>query len=180
MQSSETIAHRLIDSETKLFFYFLQWILPKFVDLNQYFQNERVVITAVYTKMTETFKDMLLTYLNPNYVHKTNLSDIDPNNASEFINLNELYLGVRVAENINKLNRQEKDDFCIRCRQFLIVSCNEIKKRFDFKENILSQKAIFDYKYTKQKPQSILNIIKSLPRIIKPNDLDKKQKVDDQ
>lgn len=91
MQFSETIAHRLIDSETKLFFYFLQWILPKFIDLNQYFQNERVVITAVYTKMTETFKDMLLTYLNPNYVHKTNLSDIDPNNASEFINLNELY-----------------------------------------------------------------------------------------
>lgn len=130
--------------------------------------------------MTETFKTMLLTYLKPNYVHQTHLSDIDPNNVSQFLSSHDIYLGVRVAENVSRLTPDEKIDFFIRCRQFLIVSCNEIKKRFDFKENILSQIAIFDNKHNKEKPQSILGVMNSLPRIINKNDTEKKQKVDDQ
>lgn len=178
--ASETIANRLNDSETKLFFYFLQWILPKFVDLNAYFQNEQVVITTVYTKMCETFKFVLMTFLKPNYVHQTPLANIEPDNDVNFIDLKNIYLGIKVMENINKLNKHQQDDFFIRCRQFLIVSAKEIKKRFNFGDSILSKIAIFDKNYARQRPQSLLELMKMLFRIVSSDDIDKKQKIDDQ
>lgn len=180
LQSSETIANGLSDPKTKLFFYFLQWILPKFVELNAYFQNERVVITSLFSKMCETFRAIVLCYLKPNYVHKTDLSEIDLNNNSNFINLNEIYLGVRVLENINLLNDTQKDDFYIRCQRVLIVAATEIRKRFVFKDNILSQIGIFEPSYSKPKPTSIITLINALPRILKREDTDQKQKIDDQ
>lgn len=180
LQSSEVIANRLNDVATKLFYLFLQWALPKFVKLNEYFQSERVVIAHVYDVICDTYKEILLSYLQPSYVHKTEISEINPNDVHQFIDLKQIYLGVRVFQNIDKLNQKEKEDFYIRCRHFLIVSANEIKKRFDFKDNILSKITIFERGYSKSKPSSIFPLIKLLPRIVDPQNIELIQKIDDQ
>lgn len=178
--ASECIVTQLNDCSTKLFYQFLQWVLPKFVKLNEYFQSERVIIAHVYDVVCDTYKDILLSYLQPNYVHKTELHNIDPNNISQFIDMKHLYFGIRVMQNIDKLNQKQRDDFCIRCRQFLIVSASEIKKRFDLSDDILSKMSMFDKDYSKAKPASIFPLIKSLPRILDPQDIELTQKIDDQ
>ncbi|KAL5237008.1 hypothetical protein ACI65C_004418 [Semiaphis heraclei] len=58
--SSETIYNQLMDPFTKGYFYFLQWILPKFTTLNQYFQTDNIVLNTLHKKMEITFKDILL------------------------------------------------------------------------------------------------------------------------
>ncbi|CAH1974503.1 unnamed protein product [Acanthoscelides obtectus] len=180
LQASEVVAKRLNDMETKLFFFFLHWILPKFVKLNEYFQSERVIIAHVYDVVCETYKEICLSYLQPNYIHKTEIGKIDPSNASQFIDLKQIYLGVRVLQNIDKLSRKEKEDFYMRRRQFLITSANEMKKRFDFNENILSKISVFEKGYSKPKPASPFPLIKLLPRIVDPQDIEQIQKIDDQ
>lgn len=53
---SESINKGLNDPLILLFFNFLDWVLPKFVNLNKLFQNERSIIAILHTKMIETYK----------------------------------------------------------------------------------------------------------------------------
>ncbi|KAK5648347.1 hypothetical protein RI129_003239 [Pyrocoelia pectoralis] len=48
--ASEEIYQDLNDKSIKLFYIFLHWILPKFVDLNKFFQSDKVVITLLHDK----------------------------------------------------------------------------------------------------------------------------------
>ncbi|KAF2895458.1 hypothetical protein ILUMI_10717 [Ignelater luminosus] len=138
--------------------------------------SERVVLTALYNKVCEIYKTLLFSYLNSNYINRNPLADINPRLNSEFINLKNIYLGVDVLNNIDELDDAQKDDFYIRCREFLIVACSEIQKRFDFRNSLLSQISIFDPKCD-NKPNSIFSIIKRLNRIV---NLENIQKIDDQ
>jgi hypothetical protein len=65
LQSSEYIFNSLKDRKIK-FYYFLQWVLPKFVGLTEYFQSERVVITALYTKVCDPYSEFFLRLLHSN------------------------------------------------------------------------------------------------------------------
>jgi hypothetical protein len=85
----------------------LQWVLPKFVGLNEYFQSERV-ITALSTKVCDTYKTLLLSSLNPNYINDHHLADINPRLNSEFLNLTNIYLGIEVLNYVDELDEAEK------------------------------------------------------------------------
>jgi hypothetical protein len=74
------------------------WVLPKFVDLNKYFQSEKVVILNLHKKMADTYKDLLLSYMQPNYVRQTDIENIDPANNSQFTPYENMYLGVGIMQ----------------------------------------------------------------------------------
>lgn len=63
LNAAQNICHALNNESLRLYYYFLEWALPKFTDLNQYFQSEGVVITSLRSKMCETYKDLLLTFM---------------------------------------------------------------------------------------------------------------------
>lgn len=73
--SAENIYLQLNDPFTKAYFY-LQWVLPKFTSLNQFFQTENVVLTTLNEKMELVFKEILLCYMKRDYVMKTDLRKI--------------------------------------------------------------------------------------------------------
>lgn len=174
--SSQNILYALKNTLSKIYFNFLNWVLPKIVQLNEYFQSEKVVITEVYPKMCSTFKDLLLSYMNPDYVSQTDISLIHPENEEHFIDLNNIYLGVAVLELINELNTEEKKDFLIRCRNFLKTCASELLKRFDFKDPVIKTICILDPK-NKLKPISITELAKAIPRVSKKYTL---QELDDE
>ena len=84
LNAAENIYHALNDESLRLYYHFLEWALPKFTDLNQYFQSEGVVITSLRSKMCETYKDLLLTFMQRDYVLHTALSQISFNDDSKF------------------------------------------------------------------------------------------------
>jgi len=47
---TQIIYEQLSNPFTKAFFYFLEWVLPKFVLINKYFQTEKVVLDQLYEK----------------------------------------------------------------------------------------------------------------------------------
>lgn len=98
--SSETIYNQLSDPFTKGYFYFLQWILPKFTTLNQYFQTDNIVLNTLHKKMEITFKDILLTYMRRDYILQTPLSEIDPLCNSQTMSNSEIYFGVKIMNHI--------------------------------------------------------------------------------
>lgn len=103
------------------------------------------MITTLHEKMLSTYKDLFLAYMRPEYIHKTTVTDIDPGNADHFMNPQQMYLGISVLATLNtpegKQNLEEGQvtDFYIRCRNFLITACKEIKKRYSFDDASLSK-----------------------------------------
>ncbi len=48
--AAELIFNSVHDPFTKLYYYFLNWILPKFTTFNKYFQSNKPVITVLHEK----------------------------------------------------------------------------------------------------------------------------------
>jgi hypothetical protein len=115
-KNSEEIHNALNNLEIKLFFIFLNCVLR--------FQSEKVVILNLHEKIADTYKDLLLSYMQRNYVRQTDTSieNINPANNLQFTPYENMYLGVGIMQNINSLTDPVvKQDFYERCRRFLII-----------------------------------------------------------
>lgn len=187
--STETIYKQLMDPFTKGYFYFLQWILPKFTTLNQYFQTDNIVLNTLHSKMEITYKDILITYMKREYVLKTPLAELDPMCNSQIKNQCEIYFGVKIMNHITldciKIRPDLLKEFYTKCIEFLKVSCYQIKKRYNFADpvlpllNILTPSiALSDEKRSKYNAvDSITCLTQKLSRIV---DNDLLQTIDDQ
>ncbi|XP_028046264.1 uncharacterized protein LOC114254375 [Monomorium pharaonis] len=92
--------------------------------------------------MCATFKDLLCCYMKPEYVKKKDIQEINPENISEFIEIENIYLGVKILQVLNKdqlktCSIEKINAFKINCRNFMITGCKEILKRYDFSNPIL-------------------------------------------
>lgn len=181
LPATEQIYHGLNDPIVKLYFNFLAWILPKFTDFNKDFQTENVVITNLHDKMCTIYSDILLTFM------RTDLSKIEPVNGQYHLPQTQMYLGIKVHQLINtpifKDKTQELAHFFDRCRKFLIKSAEEIRKRYNMSDPILSKLTILNANNTlsstfREHNPSLMPLISVVPRII--NDDDILQKIDDQ
>lgn len=85
-----------------LYYYFLECVLPKFTDLNKYFQSEKMVITSLKSKVCETQKAQTTKH------------------AALWCKSDAAWPAVTLT-----------DFHAVRCQNFLWVACGEIKKRFD-------------------------------------------------
>jgi len=124
--STENIHFQLNDPFTKAYFYSLEWILPKFTGINQYFQSEHVVINTLNEKMELVYTDLLLYYMRNEYVMKTLLHLINPNDENQFLSTSTVYLGVKVLNQIKISAIQQRKDllkeFYNRCINFIKIS----------------------------------------------------------
>lgn len=83
--SAEAIFNQLNDPFSKGYFYFLEWIFPKFTMLYQYFQTDKIVLNTLHEKMEISYKDLLMVYMNRNYVLQTQVSELDPTCKDQFL-----------------------------------------------------------------------------------------------
>ena len=104
LHSVEHIHNTLSDPFSKLYFLFLDYILPKVTKMNEYFQSDKVLIADLYATIVSAYKEILLCFLNRSYVECNEISNIEPDNKSEFLDINVVYLGVNV---LNQLNSEE-------------------------------------------------------------------------
>lgn len=185
--SAENIHFQLNDPFTKAYFYFLEWILPKFTGMNQYFQSEHVVINTLNEKMELVYTDLLVCYMKRDYVTKTPLHLINPNDENQFLKTSTVYLGVKVLNQIKIPAIQQRKDllkeFYNRCINFIKTSCLQIKKRYDFSNpilpliNMLTPSVVLSSNMREKYP-SITCLSEQLHRIV--NGDSNIQKLDDQ
>uniref|UniRef100_A0A1A8QLI1 HAT C-terminal dimerisation domain-containing protein n=1 Tax=Nothobranchius rachovii TaxID=451742 RepID=A0A1A8QLI1_9TELE len=137
--------------------------------------------------MSETYKDLLLSFMDRDYVLHTKLSQIDPTDISKYLPVNTLYLGVGVMQQLQntRINPAIVTDFFKRCQRFLQVGCSEIKKRFDFDDPLLCALDCFSPAVAMD-PQartiypSLFPMLCTVPRLLDIEDTDRIQLIDDQ
>lgn len=140
----DNITNDLCDPFIKLLFLFLNFILPKITNLNTYFQTSASVITELDSRMRATYEEILLMYLDRNYIKQRELGKVNPAESNQYLRPNAMYLGIDVMREIqayqNQKGKHQKiiDDFIIYVRKYLVALCMSISKRYDFNDRLFS------------------------------------------
>jgi len=93
LMSAELIFHQLHDPFTKVYFLFLDFILPTFTYLSQFFQTEKVILPSLHEKMEFTYREILMYYMNRNYVLHTPLGILNPEDKNNILPIKKYILG---------------------------------------------------------------------------------------
>lgn len=176
----------LNDPVMKAYYYFLSWMLPKFTKTNMYFQSESTVIIDLHSRMTELYKELLLIFMKASYVESTRLDDIDPTKEDQYLDLNEIYIGLGAQQQLNLpvVSNVNKQEFINNCRQFVVAACVGIRKRYSLNDQVMD--AISKLKPEScistasiERPTTLSNLFNIFPRI-SPKELSDQQMLDDE
>lgn len=98
-------------------------------------------MTELQNKVCELYREILLCFMDRQFVMQTEISDIDPTREDKHLKNSVMYLGVGVLKYINRPEVTEKpevlEEFFKWCKAFLSVASSEIKKRWNFNDIIL-------------------------------------------
>lgn len=105
-------------------------------------------MTTVYDKMAVGYLELLEAYMQRSYINSIELSMIDPSDINKRVLPEQMYFGATVLQFLEKPdirnNRALINDFKQICAEFLSVSCTEIRKRFDFNNQLLKDSRHLD------------------------------------
>ncbi|GBP45173.1 hypothetical protein EVAR_25878_1 [Eumeta japonica] len=73
-------------------------VAPLFNKFNLEFQSEKVVVHNLHEKIRTLYQEILLRYLQREYVMRQNLGEINPESQQHQLHDAALYLGVKVYE----------------------------------------------------------------------------------
>nr|CAI5849290.1 unnamed protein product [Callosobruchus analis] len=88
----------------KIYLLFLEYILPTFTDLNIEFQSENSKIYSLYPRILSACKFLLSCFLKPDYLKNPKLENIQYHNQQNFLPIDDIYLGPKVAAEFTKHN----------------------------------------------------------------------------
>ncbi|KAJ2941002.1 hypothetical protein O0L34_g13129 [Tuta absoluta] len=187
--ATDIILNTLNNPLMKMYYNFLAWILPKFTEFNKYFQSESVMITSLNDKVREIYRNILLCFLNRDYVMRQELENINFENPENWLRNEQLYLGVRVMNDLKNpevtRSKVELNKYFNVCRKFLITSAKEIKKRYRMNDPLLSKLHLLhatnaaSAKFREVAP-SIYPLLELLPRVVSVDNVSLIKKIDDQ
>lgn len=189
----EQILTSMNDPQSKLYYFFLDWVLPKFVNLNELFQSERSLVTVLHQKITLVYMELLCVYVERHYVMQTNLDKINPdpseNSALPLVPLQNMYLGIKVMQEMSRPEIASRKDLLkevrTRCRDFIVEGCKQLRQRYDF-----SSSSVFSLmsglhpstalSNSETRPQTLMPLARLVPCVVSPQDAVLLQKIDDQ
>ena len=94
---SQKVLSHLQNPIWKLYFYFLDFVLPKFTELNVMFQSAKTSVHCLHIGLHAIYRDFLSCYLHDSYWRHTPLQHVDPASQVNFLPLTSMYMGAKVA-----------------------------------------------------------------------------------
>lgn len=159
----------LINPHFKLYFLFLDYILPKFTKFNLLFQSQTPNIHVLHNEIQLLYKDFLSCYMKPTYLKTIDLQDLDPESTAFMLPLSSLYLGVAVTTELIKpeilANKELVQHFLRKCLAFLVTGAKEIRKRFPVNDPIFQSLQVLNPKKSDQY-STLLPLASRFPNII--------------
>ncbi|RUM29380.1 MAG: hypothetical protein DSY42_06665 [Aquifex sp.] len=126
--ATETILQRLSNPFTRLYYLFLDFVLPIFNNINKLMQSESTQVHVLYHSVSCALRTVLDCYMRESYLSKTPLKQIKFRDPGNFKPLEEMYLGVKVGTELRsrQYDRQDVNSFRKSCLDFLIEAASDI------------------------------------------------------
>ena len=140
--SSNKILSLLQNPLWKLYFYFLDFVLPEFTQLNVMFQSSKTSVHCLHVGLLAIYREFLSCYLSEAYWKKTPLKDIDPTSQVNLLPLPKMYMGAMVTlslakEEYKQLRSTDIHHFLKCVQDFFIEAASQIKGRFPIGDPII-------------------------------------------
>lgn len=144
--TNEFLCKNFDDEITKLYFLFLDYVLPIVNKFNVIFQANSCVVHRLHRDMTDMYKNLLSCYMKNFYIRSSSIAEIDPKSSVNFLDIHDIYLGVNVSSEINKLriDKGKITDFLKRCQCFLKELCVQLKNRLPVEQSFFSELKFLD------------------------------------
>uniref|UniRef100_A0A1X7TZY3 HAT C-terminal dimerisation domain-containing protein n=1 Tax=Amphimedon queenslandica TaxID=400682 RepID=A0A1X7TZY3_AMPQE len=157
---------RLDNPILKLYFLFLDEILPLFSRFNQLFLSERPLLHVLHSELIVLYKKYLLKFVKEEVVdaHAHNILELDVANEDHHLSNDQLFVGVATRRFIDSCDE-----------------IDEIRKRCPLDDPLLKLLSFLDPHQCKQVQLSnILQVAKRFPNVIKEEDIESlKDEIDD-
>ncbi|XP_060856921.1 uncharacterized protein LOC132934601 [Metopolophium dirhodum] len=138
--------------------------------------------------MVGTFKELLICFMDPNYVNKTPINEINPENSRHYLPFTQIYLGIKIMKEVQNPkianNKHMLEDFYSRVQSFFKIACMQLKKKYNFNDPLMPAIKLMDPKIalsieTRKENSSLFFLLNLLPRLTKLND-DLMQSIDNE
>lgn len=146
--SCEFLFNCFNDNIIKLYFYFLDFILPIVNKFNTIFQGDYPVVHRLHKDMCSMYCSILSCYMKSSYIKTTPPSNLDPKASMHFLPKNEMYLGINVAKHLDikkgQIHKDKINDFFNRCQLFLIELSEQIRSRLPLQNDLFKEMSFLD------------------------------------
>ncbi|XP_076049510.1 zinc finger BED domain-containing protein 5-like [Oratosquilla oratoria] len=183
LHSTISILDTMNDPSMKLYYTFLNFILPKFNHLNLLFQQQEPTIQVLHKKCHDLYTDLLRCLFKRDEINMANdIASLDLDNEALYLPVNQMYLGSDMHSLLQSEEYRHRKELTgnvfRRCRQFIIIACKEIKKRFPLGNNEFEMLRIFVPKFflderSRISMPTLRDLVNAFPRItVNPQHLD--------
>ena len=179
--TSQKILSLLQNPVWKLYFYFLEFVLPKFTELNTMFQSSKSSVHCLHSGLNAIYRELLSCYLTEAYWKGVPLNDIDPTSRVNFLPLPRMYMGAKITLCLLKEEYKQRSvdmQHFLKCvQEFYIEAASQVKKRFPIGDPIVEMLQVLDPATSHTKFPSLVPLASNFPNIIPMTQL---QTLDDQ
>ena len=161
----------MVNKGTQHMLLFLNYVLGKVDKMNIEFQAEYFRLSTLHSSISDEYRSILSMFVK-NEVLERQLSEINPHDASLYLDVNSIKLGGRCeALMLKEPLGERKTMFLADCQKFLVELCVQIRKRFPMeKDGVLAQLSVIDPKVAlslQQKVKSIAQLAVHFPTLVK-------------
>ena len=165
----------------KLYYYFLDFVLPKFNGLNLMFQSSKVSIHCLHASFVAIYKEFLSCYMKEAYWKQTPLQNIDPATTVNLLPLKSMYMGTKIALCLPlQLYMSRAPDvqyFLKKVQEFYIEAASQLKRRFPIGDSTIRLLQVIDPNAKHSEFPSLVPLATRFPNFLPPSKL---QRLDDE
>lgn len=174
VSSAKRISEKLDDPLTKVYFQFLEYILPFFVNINLEMQSEDIKIHLIYARVSTFYKTLLENFMDSDYIRKTDVQNIDFKDKKYNLALNNIYLGGKIEafliDNNGTLDESQINELRTNCLSFYLEAARQTLRKFPFKELTFLRNLEVIMPENMHKYKSIIPLALNFPNVIDKQD----------
>lgn len=173
------------DRRNRVFYLFMMTVLEKYQEANLAMQRERREIRKESSILGDLYRDILLIYVDREYIKNTRLMDVDPDDQSHWKPLGHISLKKKVREELKehlKTNDDERD-FFVKCQKYVVGLARNLRKRCEMDidgshhDNCLYPSNALDEDFHLKKYPNLDKLLQSRPQLINFGDPDEKNDI---
>ena len=176
--SAENIAAALKNPVIKMYFLFLDYVLPMFTKFNRLFQSEYPNMHCLTKELVTLYKSLLSCYMTNAYIKSVAVGLLDPTSRQNMVSLISMSMGQGVSSSLTKpeilATKVEMRGYLEHCQQFFIEAAMQVKKRFPISDSVLSSLTFLDpATFSSAQCSAVIDVASKFPNIIDPRDIQK-------
>lgn len=146
LPATQAILNQLKNPIFKVYYTFLSYILESVNRLNREFQAEKPQLHLLLKRVSDLFRNILRNYVKKEYLDRVPIKNIEVADPRNFIALEKIYFGAKaeILMSNENIDRNELHNFRVHALGFYVMLAEQIKRRFNFDDPVLSFVSYFN------------------------------------